>query len=107
MGRYKKWYVNGKEVPYLEYKKAIKHACVNKLSRYVRIYRLNELAMHSLRNAMGRYFLDKSSYIENDMVGKNGVDKIHIKTLANNLVELENISGSVNYFDHRGKLIDD
>lgn len=101
MGDYKKWFIDGEEVSYREYMRAMKSGRNHRFKRYVKTFRMNELNNSSLIKALARYVLTDRRYIKGKEVFNTG----SIRDVAERLVELEDKANEPKYYDYYGKLM--
>lgn len=103
----KRWYIDGREVPYKEYRQTLRAAYKHKLKIYILVYRLTELPLSVMNTALRKYFLDCKSSIVKGIVMNSAVVIGTAKDIANRFAELEDMADSPTYYDYRGKKIED
>lgn len=103
----KRWYVDDRQVPFREYRKALRYAYKHKLKIFMYIYRLDELSLSVMGTVLKRDFLMPFVSIRKGVVYIGDKQICLSKVVASKLVKMQDAFSSPTYYDYRGKLIEE
>lgn len=103
----KRWYVDGRQVPFREYRKALRCAYKHSLKIFMYIYRIDELSLSVMDTVLKRDFLTPFASVRKGVVYVGGKQMCLSKDVASRLVKMQDAFSSPTYYDYRGKLIEE